>query len=170
MKSWNWSWEKMCKLEKGQSCVFCFSPSTAHFCISFVHPSSASWEPWNKDGPNPSAHQPDKRHSSLEAEFCVQIISGIPSIHTMHDHTHLDLSNLEYLYLLIITDTVFTLGLKEQRPFPDSHLESILKICSWNVDLCVTSHLRNHQMWFLCLAVSSINSALLGTFAVLSAA
>lgn len=61
MKSWNWPWEKMCKLEKGQSCVFCFSPSTAHFCISFVHPPLASWEPWNKDGLNPFAHQPDKR-------------------------------------------------------------------------------------------------------------
>lgn len=56
----------------------------------------------------------------------------------------LDLSNLEYPYLLIITDTVFTLGLKEQRPFPDSHLESILKICSCKADLCVISHVRNH--------------------------
>lgn len=72
---------------------------------------------------------------SWEAELCVQLVLGIPSVHTMHDHISLDFSNLEYFYLLIITDTVFTLGLKEQRPFPDSHLESILKICSCNVNL-----------------------------------
>jgi len=137
----------MCKLEKGQSFVFHFSLSlsVAYFFISFAHPPLASCKPWNKDGPNPCAHRPDTRYCSLEGDFCVQLTSGTPSVHTTHDHMSLDLRNSVYFYLLIITDTVFTLGLKEQRPFPDSHLESILKICSCNVDLCVISHFRNHH-------------------------
>lgn len=138
-------------MQAGKETIFCFlffslSHSTTYFCISFLHPSLFHVNLVMRMGTTFLLISIHTRDSSLEAEFCALVISVIPPFHTIHDHTDLDLITLEYFYLLIITDTVFTFGLKEQRPFPDSHLESILKICSCNVNLYVTSHFRNHQM------------------------
>lgn len=147
IESWNWPWENMYKLEKEQSFLFCFSLPLNNLFLHFICMSILiSCNPCNENGHNFSAHQHRHKGFISEAEFCALLIPVIPPFHTIHDHTDLDLSTLGYFYLLIITDTVFTFGLKEQRPFPDSHLESILKICSCNVNLYVTSHFRNHQM------------------------
>lgn len=145
MQSLNYSWEKMCNLEKGEPFVSCVSLPFNHLFLHFICPPILSFiQALNHGWTQPLC--PSARPKALLLGSWILCPAPLGySINPRYTWPHgLDPSNLGCLYLLIITDTVFTLGLKEQRPFPDSHLESILKICSCKVDLCVTSHVRNH--------------------------
>lgn len=65
-------------------------------------------------------------------------------------------------HLLIITETVFTLGLKEQRPFPDSHLESIRKTWSFIIEKIINHFIFSSQLsnYFLVKQSIVINNKL----------
>lgn len=51
-------------------------------------------------------------------------------------------------HLLSMTDTVFTWGLKEHLPFPDSVFESMWKICSCAREKSKSENLRDSFTWW----------------------
>lgn len=123
-------------MKRGQSLALYSSLPRCCFLLHFLHTSMLSSR---QDFRRCLTSSLNTMVSFSRGVPCAPFVYDTPSFHTLLSNNDLSLQDPWLFYLLIITDTVFTLGLKEQRPFPDSDLESIMKTCSCNIDMHVTA-------------------------------